>query len=84
MRPLENIRRARKALRLTQEALGALVGVSGVAVGYWESGASYPEGGRLPAVAAALGMTVGQVLDVEPLPDDVAPLCPTCADGTER
>lgn len=83
MKPLENIRRTRKALKLTQAELGALVGVSGVAVGYWESGANTPGGDRLPAIAAALGLTVGQVLDVEPLPDPVEDPC-RCACGGKR
>lgn len=49
------IRSARIARGLSQEDLGAMVGVSRQAVNMWESGTNFPTVARLTAVAEALG-----------------------------
>ena len=59
----EPLRRARKAKRLTQRALGDLVGVSGAAVGKWESGASTPSYDN--------AQRIGEVLAGDPPPDNL-------------
>jgi len=78
--PMEQLRALREARRLTQGALGYAVGTTGAAVSQWETGVSAPTMDRLRRLAAALGVTVGQVVGTEPLPvpSPPAPSCPTC------
>ena len=47
----------RKRLGLSAEALGKLIGVSGLSIYHWEGGKSHPRAKHLPAIAAlrALG-----------------------------
>ncbi|WP_164510346.1 helix-turn-helix domain-containing protein [Agathobaculum sp. Marseille-P7918] len=61
---------ARRAKKLTQEALADLVGVSAAAVSKWETGASYPDITLLPPLARALGLTVDALLDFHPAPSN--------------
>ncbi len=56
------IQAARKAQGLTQEQLGAQVGVSGQAVSKWETGESSPEVALLPDICAALGVSADALL----------------------
>lgn len=52
----------RKLLALTQEQLGARLGVSGQAVSKWETGESLPDILLLPKLCALLGYTVDELL----------------------
>ena len=54
----ETVRRFRSDRGLTQEALGAAVGVSGQAVSKWETADAMPDPTLLPALADALGVTI--------------------------
>ena len=49
------IRRQRKAKKMNQEELGALVKVGKNAVGAWEAGRSRPDVGSVPVICDALG-----------------------------
>lgn len=53
----ENIVSLRKEKNMTQEALGAIVGVSMQAVSKWENG-GLPDATLLPAIADALGVSI--------------------------
>jgi transcriptional regulator with XRE-family HTH domain len=54
---------ARRAKRMSQEELGAIVGVTRSAVAQWEAGTSFPEASRLVALARALELDVEELLD---------------------
>jgi transcriptional regulator with XRE-family HTH domain len=54
----ENLRRARKARRLSVHALGAQVGITGQAISKYETGKSYPSSSTLVHLARALGVGV--------------------------
>jgi transcriptional regulator with XRE-family HTH domain len=54
----ENLRRARRARRLSVRALGARVGVSGAAISKYEMGKSYPSSSVLVGLAHALDVGV--------------------------
>ena len=55
---LPGIRARRKALKMTLDELGALVGCSGAAVGMWERGETTPAAEKLPELARALGCRI--------------------------
>ena len=57
----QNIAALRRALPMTQEALADRLRVSAQAISKWENGRSLPETALLPALAAALGVEVGQL-----------------------
>lgn len=57
-----NLRRLRREANITQEALAALLHVSGQAVSKWERGESYPEITLLPMLAEVFGVTVDALL----------------------
>jgi transcriptional regulator with XRE-family HTH domain len=57
-----NIQRLRTSLGLTQAQLGDRVDADKTVVSHWERGESAPAIERLPAVAAALGVTVDALL----------------------
>ncbi|MDD7675850.1 MAG: helix-turn-helix transcriptional regulator [Eubacteriales bacterium] len=57
----ENIARQRKMQGLTQDALGALLGVSAQAVSKWERQLACPDIMLLPSLAAVLGVTLDQL-----------------------
>ncbi len=52
------IRRQRKAKKMKQEELGALVRVGKNAVGAWEAGRSRPDVGSVPVICEALDLTL--------------------------
>lgn len=73
------IARCRKAKGLTQEALGALVGVSNQAVSKWENGSTAPDIAIIPTLANALGVSLDEFFGVQkndpssPVPADDLP-----------
>ena len=54
----ELIRRQRKAKKMNQEELGALVKVGKNAVGAWEAGRSRPDVGSVPVICEALDISL--------------------------
>ena len=60
----EKISQLRKAKKLSQEALGEKLGVSGQAVSKWESGASMPDILLLPQLCAVLDCSTDALLGV--------------------
>ena len=54
----ELIRRQRKAKKMNQEELGALVRVGKNAVGAWEAGRSRPDVGSVPVICEALDLSL--------------------------
>jgi transcriptional regulator with XRE-family HTH domain len=66
------IKRLRIASGLTQEQLGALIGISSTAVGNWESGEFHPKGRYVAKLAGALGIDVSELLDVTKCIDELA------------
>ena len=60
----EKISQLRKAKKLSQEALGEKLGVSGQAVSKWESGASMPDILLLPELCELLDTSLDALLEV--------------------
>lgn len=60
----------RKALGLTQEKLGALLGVSPQAVSKWENAECLPDLTLIPALCEALRISADELLEVPPQPAD--------------
>lgn len=58
----ERVRRLRKKRHLTQGAVAREVGVSNVAVSYWESGTRAPGSWHLRDLARMLGVTTDYLL----------------------
>ena len=58
----ETIGRLRRERGLTQEGLGAMLGISGQAVSKWEKGESMPDILLLPELCGILGISVGAML----------------------
>ena len=58
----DRIAAVRKAAGLTQEQLGELLGVTRQAVSKWERGLSYPDVTLLEPLAAALDLTVEELM----------------------
>jgi transcriptional regulator with XRE-family HTH domain len=52
-----NLRIARRTSGLPQQALGETLGVSTNTISYWENGRTQPMPEKIPAIAAALGVT---------------------------
>ena len=63
----ELIRRQRKAKKMNQEELGALVRVGKNAVGAWEAGRSRPDVGSVPVICEALDLSLEEFFG---LPED--------------
>ena len=61
----QRIAAKRKELALSQEALGAELGVSRQSIYKWESDASLPEIDKLIALSRCFGVPVGWLLGVE-------------------
>lgn len=57
------IRELREARGLQARELAAMCEVSHVAVHYWETGIYQPNADKLPLIAAALGVEVGELYD---------------------
>lgn len=67
------IKRLRTASGLTQGQLGELIGISGAAVGRWETGEFLPKGRYVATLARALGIDVAALLGETPTSiDDLA------------
>lgn len=65
MNPInEKIRKLRKNKNLTQDALGAQLGISGQAVAKWEKGESMPDILLLPDLCKILGTSADDLLEV--------------------
>ena len=58
---MRNIAYLRRAAGLSQEELGNAVGVSQMAVSFWENGKSYPSAAILPKIADVLGCTIDEL-----------------------
>ena len=65
----QRIAQKRKELELSQEALGAELGVSRQSIYKWESDAALPEIDKLVALSRRFGVTVGWLLGVEEAPE---------------
>ena len=63
MRLSDNIRRLRREMALSQDALGDRLGVSGQAVSKWETGVTAPDISLLPALAECFGVTIDALFD---------------------
>jgi len=61
-----NLKRYRVRLGLSKEQLAKRLGVSGVTIGYWESGKHDPRLSKLKHIADVLGVTVYDLLFDEP------------------
>lgn len=66
----EKIARFRREKGLTQEALGAAVGVSMQAVSKWENG-GLPDATLIPSIARALGASTDALFGLDAAPADV-------------
>lgn len=62
---MQTITEYRKAKGLTQEQLAKLLGVTQGAVAQWENGLTHPAFNMLPRLAAALGITVDELIGKE-------------------
>ena len=60
----ELIRRQRKAKKMNQEELGALVHVGKNAVGAWEAGRSRPDVGSVPVICEALDLSLEEFFGI--------------------
>lgn len=72
----ENIKKAREAAGLTQEQLGAMVGITGVAIMRYEKGLREPKLAMVDKLAGALGVTRYDltktiVVEVKPIVDAI-------------
>ena len=68
----ELIRRQRKAKKMNQEELGALVKVGKNAVGAWEAGRSRPDVGSVPVICEALDLSLEEFFGYSAHGDDEA------------
>lgn len=59
----DRIRNKRKEMKLTQQKLGDLVGVSKTTVSQWEKGDYSPNGENLSSLARVLGVSIQWILD---------------------
>ncbi|WP_405421430.1 helix-turn-helix domain-containing protein [Streptomyces erythrochromogenes] len=64
----QRVRALRRSAELTQEAVATAVGVHATSVTAWERGTSHPDPERLPALARALGQSLGELFPRDGLP----------------
>ena len=65
MNPInQKIRELRKSKNLSQEALGAKLGISGQAVAKWEKGDSYPDICNIPLLCEIFNVSADELLGV--------------------
>ena len=57
-----NIRRLRESAGMSQEGLAEILGIDRSAVAQWETGRTNPRLADLPAIAAALGCEIDELL----------------------
>lgn len=62
----DNLKRLRERLGLSKDELAKSLDVSGVMVGYWESGRNEPRLSKLERIAEVLGVTTYELLFVRP------------------
>ena len=55
---MKGLAKCRKAAKLTQAELAALLNVGQSAIAAWESGAAYPNANKLPAIAEVLDCSI--------------------------
>ncbi|WP_025720283.1 helix-turn-helix transcriptional regulator [Paenibacillus sp. 1-18] len=58
----ENLKKYRELRGLSKEELGSRIGVSGVTIGYWESGRNEPRMGKVDHIAQILDVTIDDLL----------------------
>ncbi|MDN4069986.1 helix-turn-helix transcriptional regulator [Paenibacillus vini] len=58
----ENLKRIREWREISKEELGERVGVSGVTVGYWETGRNEPRMGKVELIAGVLNVSIDDLL----------------------
>lgn len=58
----ENLKRIREWRGLTKEELGERIGVSGVNIGYWETGRNEPRMGKVEQIAEILNVSTDDLL----------------------
>lgn len=75
------VKSARQAARLSQEAVGRLIGVTGQAVYSWEIGRAKPEADRLSALAELLGVSASYLLTGGTTELNLAQMQPTSPSG---
>lgn len=63
----ENLKKYRELRGLSKEELGSRVGVSGVTVGYWETGRNEPRMGKVDHIAQVLDVTIDDLLFDSPI-----------------
>lgn len=68
----KNIAKYRKAKGLTQEELGAMIGITNQAVSKWESEVSMPDIMLLPEIANALNITLDDLYGIAKEPEKVS------------
>ena len=68
----KNIAKYRKAKGLTQEELGAKLGVTNQAVSKWESEVSMPDGMLLPEIANVLNITLDDLYGIAKEPEKIS------------
>ena len=61
----QNIKQFRLERNLTQEQLGATLGISGQAISKWETSETYPDGAMLVPLAQALGVSLDKLFGNE-------------------
>lgn len=69
----KNISEKRKAMGMTQEELAARLGVSAQAVSKWENNLSCPDISLLPETAKLFGISVDELLGVQPIQEKEYP-----------
>ena len=67
----KNLRILREKKGISKEELGRRVGVSGVTIGYWETGKTVPRMGKVERIAQLLGVTTDELLFSNPETNEV-------------